>query len=49
MFKIEIKCFTTVVRPKDPVKTLNFFIGDGDFQEMKFDAFEMWPICATDE
>ena len=46
-FKLVIKCFTTVVRPKDATIDFLFFLGEGGMEEVKFKEFEMWPICGT--
>jgi len=49
MFKIEIRCFTTVLRPKSTDIDFTFFLGDGGFEEVIFEEFQVWPICATPE
>jgi len=49
MFELTVKCFTTRLRAKEPDMYFNFFLGDGDLQEVKFQEFEVWPICATPE
>jgi hypothetical protein len=48
-FKVVVKCFTTIVRAKDPTLDFLFFLGEGGIEVIKFKEFEMWPVCGTEE
>lgn len=35
-FKLVVKCFTTIVRAKDPTLDFLFFLGEGSIEMIKF-------------
>ena len=46
-FKIDIKCFTNVIKPKNSTLDYEIETETGLVDFMKFEDFEVWPQCNT--
>ena len=48
-FKLEVRCFTTIVRPKIYFMNYELQLGSGLHYHLSFEDFEVWPRCETPE